>query len=269
MADGPTADAEVNALLGALLAGVREVLGGGLVGVYLFGSLAAGGFDRASDVDVLVVTEGEVSEAEFAALASMHDRLARRGGRWATQLEISYVPRAALRRYDPANNLHPHLDRNPGERLHLMRHDRDWVVQRHTLRERGLTLEGPDPRTLIDPVSPADLRAAMREILTGWFASFAADPSQLNTRGYQSYTVLTVCRVLYTLRRGAVTSKLDAARWAQQTLHARWSPLVGRALEGRQPPLSAGPPVDLDETANFIRHALELERQTPEGGEVP
>src|SRR4051812_23872483 len=79
--------AEVEELLRQFLEGVRGALGGQFVGAYLFGSLACGGFDRASDVDVLVVTEGEISDALFSSLQATHERVAASGSHRATQLE--------------------------------------------------------------------------------------------------------------------------------------------------------------------------------------
>jgi hypothetical protein len=260
MDGGPTPHAEVNALLGELLAGVREVLGGRFVGAYLFGSLACGDFDRDSDVDVLVATEGELPGEVFAALRAMHERVARADSPWATQLEVSYIPRAALRRRDPACAVHPHIDRGEGESLRLARHDEDWVVQRHTLRGRGVTLAGPDPRTLIDPVTPDDLRRAMSSMMW-WPAEILADPARISRRGYQSYIVLTMCRVLYTLRHGAVVSKREAARWASGESGTRWAALVGRAWEGRSRPREEASPEDVAETLDLIRYTVERGRE--------
>lgn len=47
--------------------------------------------------------------------------------------------------------------------------------------------------------------------------------------GEQVFGVLSVCRVLYTLRTGAVIGKLAAARWAIGHVEPRWRPLVQRA----------------------------------------
>ena len=46
----------------------------------------------------------------------------------------------------------------------------DWIIQRHILREQCVALAGPDFRAHIDPVTPADLRAAVRETLRDWWA---------------------------------------------------------------------------------------------------
>src|SRR5258708_1595659 len=113
----PTSYPDVNALLSELLDGARAILGKQSVGMMLYGSLANGNFDEASDVDVLVVTEGELSSEIFAALDSMHQHIAVGESRWAVQLEVSYIPLAALRRYDPEHALHTHLDRGGEERL--------------------------------------------------------------------------------------------------------------------------------------------------------
>jgi len=251
---------EVNALLRELLQSEQTILGNHFVGMYLFGSLTSGDFDQDSDIDVVVATDDELPDDLFSALRAMHARIAAGASWWATQLEVSYIPRHALRRHDPAGAMHPHIDRGKGDGLHMMRHDSDWVVQRYTLRERGITLAGPAPETLIDPVSPSDLRRAMLAIMW-WPTEILDDPAQIKKRGYQSYIVLTMCRMLYTLHHGTVASKPVAARWAQEKLDERWRPLIERAVVGRQHPQAEAPSEDLNGTMDFIRYTLERSRQ--------
>jgi len=57
----PTPYPDVNEILNSLLFNVQEMLGKQFVGMYLFGSLANGDFDDHSDIDVLIVTDGEIS----------------------------------------------------------------------------------------------------------------------------------------------------------------------------------------------------------------
>jgi hypothetical protein len=128
------------------------------------------------------------------------------------------------------------------------------------LRERGITLLGPDPKTLIDPVSPDELRAAMRVLLHGWGAHFLEHPELLAGRGYQSYVVLSLCRLLYTLQTGEVVSKSAAAGWAKENLVEKWRGLIDRAWTGRhhgELPAEAG---DVTLTLDFIRYAFERSR---------
>jgi predicted nucleotidyltransferase len=252
---------EVSGLLQQLLDGVRAILADQFIGMYLFGSLTSGCFDDDSDIDVVVVTDDDLTDEGFAELQAVHDRIASGESRWAIQLEVSYIPRHAIRRYDPADALHPHIDRGRGERLRMMQHAGDWIIQRHNLREQGLMVMGPAPGTLIDPVSADGLREATLAMLHEWVARIPDDPAQISRRGGQSYTVLTICRMLYTLQHGTVVSKPVAARWAREALGERWRPLIDRAWIGRQNPDSKAQAEDVGGTLKFIRYALEWSQQ--------
>jgi hypothetical protein len=234
--------------------------------MYLYGSLATGGFDHNSDVDYVVVTDEEVSESQFAAIEALHTLIKTMSVWCVDQLEGSYIPLAGLQHFDPARALFVHLDRGPDEHLHRMHLDDErisrawwggWVLLRHALREYGIILVGPDPKTLLEPVPPGDLRQAAQLILNGWATNILNHPAQMNGRGYQSYTVLTLCRSLYTLQTGSVTSKPEAIRWAKAHLDEKWSPLIERAWLGRQNPGLDAELGDIDGTLDFIRYTIE------------
>jgi len=254
---------DVNELISLLLTTVPKTLGRQFVGMYIYGSIASGDFDEHSDIDILVVTDTALSSAEFDAVKEMHEKVQELDSPWTTQVEIVYVPRDAIRRFDPENNQHPHLDRGRGEKLHIVQHNSDWVVQRYLLRERGITLAGPDPKTLIDPVSADDLRKAMYPLLFDWYGHFPEKPNPFGSRGYQSYVVLSLCRILYTIQTGDVVSKMAAARWARETLDPRWVPLIESAIHGRQHPNQEPLPEDVAETLDMIRYAMQRAKPTP------
>ena len=251
---------EINEILNPLLSRAQEILGDQFIGMYLFGSLANGDFDQHSDIDVLVVTDAEISDESFSALAEMHKQINKIDSPWAIQLEASYIPRKALRRFDPANILHPHMDRGQNETLHRMSHASDWIIQRHILRERGIVITGPDLKTLIDPVSSNDLRQAVVDVLPLWANPILDDPSQINKRGYQSYFVLSLCRMLYTLKYGEIVSKPVAAKWAKKNW-SHWTELIERAWVGRQIPGLEAQVEDIYGTLELIRYTLEYSRQ--------
>jgi hypothetical protein len=239
-----------------LLGRVRETLGEHFVAMFLDGSLAFGDFDQASDIDFIVATDAEVSPELFEALRAMHDEIAALPSPWAIQLEGSYISLEALRRYDPPRSTHPNIERGRGERLKMVQHDASWVVHRAIAREHGIPLAGPPPQALIDPVSPDELRGAMRSMLPGWKEWLLDSPHRLAPRGYQSYTVLSMCRVLYTLQHGAVASKPVAARWAQGALGPQWAPLIERALAGRHMPDTPALPEDIEQTLALVRYTI-------------
>ena len=254
----PTPFPDVKEILDLLHTNVKEILQDHFVGMYLFGSLANGDFDQYSDIDVLVVTHAEITSEAFSALQIMHKQINEIDSPWANQLEVSYIPRNALRRFDPRHKLHPHLDRGTGETLHMMEHESDWIVQRHTLRERGVTLDGPPPKSLIDAVSADDLRRAVVNVLPLWVKPLVDDPiQQIRPRGYQSFIVLSLCRMLYTIQEGTIASKPVAAQWALKTLSAEWRPLIERAIIGRQNAGLEAQAEDLAGTIRLIRYTLD------------
>ena len=253
-----TGYADVDAVLAELLAGVRGALGPQLVGAYLDGSLAIGDFsEHSSDVDVLVVTESTLSDEVIAALGTMHARLVTGTSKWARELEVSYIPRRALRRFDPDDNCHPHIERL-SDQLVTEAHDRDWVIHRYVVREHGVALVGPNPRTLIDPVDAEDLRHAVVSLLHGWWMPAPTCRRWLDNPFYRSYAVLTMCRMRYTLQHGAVVSKPSAARWAQTALDAWWTPLIEAALAW-----SSDIVPDLSETLRFIDDTRQASASDP------
>ncbi len=246
----------VSALLNRLLEGTTATLGDQFVGFYLHGSLALGDFDPArSDVDFLVVTDGPLPAERVKGLEAMHARIAASDLAWRTNYEGSYIPRQALRRFDREDSVHPVI-RADGSFGHD-RHGAEWVIQRHIIRERGVTLAGPAPRTLIDPISADVLREATLAMLEGWWAPQLKDPFRLRGSEYQAYAVLTMCRALYTLHSGAIATKPQAASWAMEHLNSEWHDLIQTAMVWRHS-------MEMDQfraTHEFVRYALGLSRR--------
>ena len=249
----PTPYADVNEVLDLLLARVKSILAGQFVGMYLYGSLSSGDFDpESSDVDFVVVTAGVLPAGTVSALESMHREILAAGLKRAERLEGAYVPRNLIRRGDPNGTPCPAI--NEGN-FYLARLGSDWIIQRHVIYEYGMTVLGPDPRALIDPVSPADLRQAILGILREWWFPMLDNPAWLREHGshYHSYAVISMCRVLHGLAHGTIASKPVAARWAQAELGERWSALIEKALRGRTVDL----PDFADEAIAFIHFTKE------------
>ena len=243
---------DVNTSLRLFLQGVQAILGDLMVGMYLHGSLATGDFNpQSSDIDFVVVAAQPVCDDLLSALAVFHARLAASGLKWATKLEGAYISKEAIRRYEPEKTSCAWL----GADGHFAREPlgNDWVIQSYVIREMGVTVTGPDPKTLIDPILPEDLRRAELATLRWWWSPQLDNPFRLRSREYQAYAVLTMCRALYTLQFGTVVSKSCAARWAQTNLGECWVALIQRSLTWHE-----GDGVDdMGEVLEFIRYTVE------------
>jgi predicted nucleotidyltransferase len=226
---------DLDEVLRELVDRVQAILGQSFVGAYLQGSFALGDADEESDVDFLVVTDGEVTDAQAVELQAMHRRIYALETPWAQHLDGSYPPRESLRRVDPSRTQWLYLDNGATE---LVRDDHcNTAVVRWTLRRHGVVLAGPDPRSLVEPVSAHELRSEMVTAAHDW-ATWAREPHPrfgpgAMSRRQQSLLVLSFCRIMHTVATGRVTSKPEAGRWALQTLDPEWADLVQRALDDR------------------------------------
>lgn len=232
----PTPYPAVNAVAHELLTSVHAIVGAQLAGMYLLGSLALGDFQpRTSDLDLLIVTHGALSDEIIAALRDLHQRFDQSASVWAARLDIIYIPQDVLREPFPTGARFPTVEW-PGL-LALAPLESGWPIQRHTLREYGVVVSGPDPRALLGPVPPDDLRRASAATVEEWHAQAHSDPewvARLREASHRTFVALTLCRLLYTLATGSAASKPAAARWVARTLAPRWSNLIACATT-RQP----------------------------------
>jgi hypothetical protein len=269
----PTPVPELNAVLEALVAGVRPILGENFVGAYLQGSLAVGDWEIGSDIDFLFVTHADVPEELVPALQAVHVRVYDQGPDYGRHLEGSYFPTGWLRRLDMTGRPLLYID-NGSRVMERSPHDNTLVV-RWVLREHGVTLAGPAPSALLEePVPPDALRREALGMLRGWAAELQADPKQMNTGWYQPFAVLSFCRMLRTVATGQVHSKPAAAAWAQATLDPCWKDLIERAWAQHAGQFTRvyerADPVDYERTHAFVRYVLaESDRISPDSLGTP
>jgi hypothetical protein len=226
----PTAFPELNELLAELVARLEALLVDNFVGAYLTGSFALGAADLHGDCDFLVVVERPLGSVEERALRELHDEIPTRSGHWTRHLEGSYAPRADLATPATIGNEWLYVDHGSREMQwsdHCNREDVRW-----TLRERGVTLVGPDPRELVAEVPPDVLRGKMPPSIERFVPSLSTWAS-FDTAWTQRYAVTTLCRMLYTLDTGEVASKPAALEWAKATLDPAWNDLIQQVIDDR------------------------------------
>jgi hypothetical protein len=257
---------ELPTVLRELATCVQKELGENLIGIYLVGSLATGDFDSDSDVDFLVVIRNELTETAVKALETMHARIYDRGCYPARHLEGSYI------RQDLLNDAKAvgvetlwYLD-NGSTKMERSIHDNMWHV-RWVLRERGIALIGPEPRTLLDPIPEGAMRnevAGMMRYMADLFAEAINGPlTYWTSRFGQSFAVLTCCRMLHTIHSCTVQSKFAGTKWALDTLDPAWHGLIREAWkerEGVRYCIKIRQHADTDllkQTMEFIRYSID------------
>lgn len=217
---------DINSFFDTLLFQLKIILEDRLIGVYLFGSLVWGDFEYgSSDIDLLVVTSSTITNNEFGKLDHMHRELAKTYTHAKEGMtEIIYVSENTLQTFKTRRS--PIAVIHPGEPLHMRDAGKDWLINWYSVQEKGRTLFGPPPKTLIAHITREEFIQAVRDYANAF-------RSQINgLHGRPAYEILTICRAYYTYKNGEQTSKKRAAQWTAKEF-PQWSTLIEDALKWR------------------------------------
>ncbi len=229
-----------------------------VLGAWVTGSVSLGAFDvRRSDIDVIVVTDGDLSTDQVDRIAALHSQL-ERDHILARRLEVQYLPTEALRD-EPAR---PYPVADHGQFQPVGRGDLDATL-RWLLRERGITLFGPTVGELPIVVSWDDVLAAMRSNLTvewDWSATRAPLPVLAEDEEV-FYAVATLCRILSTVEDGRIVSKGAAVEAWSDRVSDSWLQLLGEARRLQGGPAEPGGYANVDERAREVQAFVGWARQ--------
>ena len=256
---------ELREVLSIFVDEVAGELGENLVGIYLVGSIASGDFDADSDVDFLVVTSTELTEADMNPLQEIQIKIHDMDCYPAKHLEGSYISIDDLKDWRIVGQKKLFYFDNGSTRYERSAHDNQWHV-RWILRERGITLVGQKPEIILQAIPLAELRneikTAMFQVERYFEDEIDRPLSFFNSRFGQSFAVLTYCRMLHTLHTGTVQSKKACMQWAKQFVDSKWVRLIDQAWHERECVrfgVKIGQRAELallHETQEFIRYAV-------------
>lgn len=218
--------AQVSALLQELTAHLPVLLGRNLVGIYLYGSITQQAFNpKRSDVDCIVVTKRNLSDAQLRRLGAW---LALTAGSnpWAARLQLLFLLKSEVLTMNSKACLYQFGV------LKRTRSDGNPIIWMNVLQS-GRVLFGPRPESFVPVITPETLFQALAREL-GYLREEIRDKQKSDWRdvpSYRAYAVLTLCRILYSFRKGTVVSKQRAAKWATEYLPEEWHSIILQALE--------------------------------------
>ncbi len=231
----------------AVAARLRTALADRLVGVYVGGSLALGGYLAGrSDVDMAAVARGRLPEAAKREIVALlrHEALPCP----ARGLELVLYPETTTR--EPSIEAGFDLNLNTGRALELRVDleadvpDPHWfAIDRSVLSRHGVAVLGPPASEVFAPIPRSVLLPVLVDSLRWYGAERAGSPDG----------VLNACRALRFAEEGAWSSKPEAGRWALERLGA--PTVVLRALVARSGAVPGG--LDPDQARTFARSVEE------------
>jgi predicted nucleotidyltransferase len=222
---------DVNAILQFFVEKVPPIFGENLVGVYLTGSLSYNAFDYdTSDIDLTVILKTPISASELSAVKQLHTQLERQFEKWSKRLECSYTPLEMLPSLLPPDKPRPWYWGGDGILYEEAPYGNEWIINKYLLWHHAIPLVGPNFKELTDTVDIAEVqKACIRDLFAEWEPK-KRDPGWFrNDSHYESYFILNLCRILYTVMCGAAGSKQTAAAWVKSHYGQPWAELVGAA----------------------------------------
>lgn len=227
-------------------AALEQALGDDLVAVYLHGSAVLGDFIWArSDLDILALSRGALSDAEFDAIVRGLSRLAYP----ADGLEFTLMTAVEAAQPDlpaPRFQLHQTTDGRDQNAKVVDGRDRagdpDLVLHMAVCRDHGQPIFGPPPRSLLATMPDEAIEAAVRDEI-GWARHHAST----------EYLVLTAARVWLFTETHRIASKIEAGEWAA----ARYDePRVIQSAIARQRGSTTS--ISITEAQRFVEHVERL-----------
>jgi predicted nucleotidyltransferase len=217
---------DVNNVLNFLVGKIIVSLGKNLVGIYLFGSLTYGDFnlDR-SDIDLIAVLTELASSTEIDGLRTILDSLKLHFPEWANRVEVSYTPKEMFASDVP-----------PGKRPYFgdgkfwpdAEYGNEWLINNYLLYKHGVTLHGLNVKTILREPGIDQVKESVRQVFYAELEPIRRNKDWIADSHYQSYVVLNLCRILYSIIKSDVGSKGVATAWVIST-YPRWASLIQSA----------------------------------------
>lgn len=248
---------KVKQIISELSENISKTLGDNLIGLYLFGSLTYDAFNQeSSDVDLMAVLKEPAIYSQLELLKKVHSNIATHFPEWANRVECSYTPVSMLSSLTPPKEPRPYYGENTF--WPEAPYGNEWIINLYLTYNYGQTLIGPDFKTLVQPVEIREVqKAAIKDLFKEWEPKLK-EVDWLNNSHYQSYLVLNLCRIFYTVMQADAKSKKVAADWVKKT-YPEWAQLIETAqiwhygLDMREQ----------EKTLDFLKFVINQVKQSP------
>ncbi len=181
-----------------------------ILGIYLYGSATMNGLRPDSDIDILIITNQEMS---LAVRKDLTEQLLSASGSVGCTgkrpLEVTVINRCDITPW----KFPPKCEYMYGEwlrseiesgKIPQSCNDPDVAVLLWQTRSHSITLRGMDAEKLIPSIPFTEIRKAMEDSLSGLIASIKGDERNV---------LLTLARMWFTLETGGICTKDIAAKW--------------------------------------------------------
>ncbi|MDR7073972.1 aminoglycoside adenylyltransferase domain-containing protein [Fictibacillus barbaricus] len=193
-------------------------------GIYLYGSLALGAFDPdKSDIDFITVLNGNISKDEIEQLKLVH--LRSNSHHYGAKMDGSYLTIEQIGKQNHDLERYPFYAEGKMHNGHYDLNNITWWL----LQTKGVVVYGKPISTLNLNVQWSDVQSTLNNNLnTYWNEKLERDMCFFYD-DWVEFGVITVCRILLSLKYESIFSKTEAVAKTLPLLPALYHPIL---LEG-------------------------------------
>lgn len=256
-----TSSKEVKEFVYHLLDRTKEIVGEKLVGFYVHGSLAMGGFNpESSDIDILVVTPDSLSIDTKRILAKLLLQCSNN----PFPIEISFLNEVQLKSWKHPTPFDFHYSEHWRKRYEeelekgtmlyfndLPREDADLAAHITLMNQRGIVIWGRMIREVFPIVPTTHYISSIMADFEDCLENIVRDPV---------YCMLNLLRVYWYVKEGVISSKQEAGNWGLHVLPIEVHSIIRQAItayenEEQQHYFEAN---DLLAIRDFIKREVEI-----------
>ena len=198
-----------------------------IIGIYLFGSLSYGGFNKnSSDIDLIVITKTLLNKIELENIKYIHKKLIEIDKNWGNRLEVSYTPIDMLEEKDIPILPRPYYNKIFYEKAG---YGNEWLINNYLLLNFGKVIYGPEFKTLLKyGISINEIKeSCIKDFYKEWVSKINDNEWLLKSEN-QAYIVLNICRIIYTIINSKLGNKQESAKWMKEE-YTEWRNLINEA----------------------------------------
>lgn len=235
---------------------LNDELSVNLTGIYLHGSLAMGCFNpKSSDIDFIIVVKDKLTKKNVKKITQsvldLHDEMPYKRG-----IEFSIILEAHLKPFQYPTPFEYHYSDFHRERYRTDENyfcggfkDEDLASQIMVAYLRGKCLYGKQLSDICEPIDSKYYIASIYHDIESAEQDVIDNPV---------YVVLNMCRVLYYLKEGQVSSKKEGGEWGLKSLPQGYLATVQKCLDkytGIEDELELGNK-NLSQFVNYMLHEI-------------
>ncbi|GFP76330.1 aminoglycoside adenylyltransferase domain-containing protein [Clostridium fungisolvens] len=210
---------------------LKNSFGNKIYGVYLYNSVALGAFDiNKSDIDFITILNEEFTAKEIVRLKTIHKELNDKF-KYAKRMEGMYITMDKIGKVN--DDITPYVYFADNSLHDYGYYDINYVTW-WTLKSNGIGINSPDINELKLDVEWTNIIDNMNYNLNKYWKGKMDKNLIFLTDYWIEFSVLTLCRILYTLENKNIISKTESAKYQMNNLPDSFRLIIQEALRIRE-----------------------------------